>query len=331
MKNVECLHSASTFSRREFIAGVGVATAFSLVPAPLAKSFEPLYPPIDLSYFETPITPAPSEIHFGYAAITWGGDDRKAIEDIAMLGFPGIQLRSNVLKEFSGNSASVKELLDAHHLKLAAFSSGNLSVDKPATDEIATHLAHAQFVRDAGGLYLQVIGERPKDRAVVREDYQKLGRLLTDLGKRTADLGVQVGFHNHMNSLGERPEEVDWIFDVVDPRYCKLELDVAHCLQGGGDPVEMLERYSDRLLFLHIKDVRPVSSTDPTFTQKPYLFVELGQGRVDLPAVFATIRRIKFRGWAIVELDDVPDKSRTPMECAVISKAYLKDKLGYAI
>jgi len=34
-----------------------------------------------------------------------------------------------------------------------------------------------------------------------------------------------------------------------------MELDVAHYFQGGGDPAKAIEKYSDRLLFLHIKDV----------------------------------------------------------------------------
>jgi inosose dehydratase len=320
---------SSIFSRREFVYGAGVAAACSLIPATVLKAFEPLYPPIDLSYFDTPISPARSEIRFGYAAITWSGDDRKAIEDIAALGFPGIQLRSNVLQEFDNKPAAVRELLDAHRLKMVALSSGGLNIDNPKETELATHLEHAKFARDVGGLYLQVTGNRPKDRAIVPEDYRKMGRLLTELGKRTAELGVRLGFHNHMNTLGERPEEVDWIFDAVDPRYVKLELDVAHYVQGGGDPAKALEHYRDRLLFLHIKDVKTVPAT-PT-SQNNYLFVELGRGRVDLPAFFSTLRKIKFRGWAVIELDAVPDKSMTPKNCAAISKKYVEEKLGYAI
>ena len=42
--------------------------------------------------------------------------------------------------------------------------------------------------------------------------------------------------------------------------------------------------------------------------KKSYRFVELGRGQVDLPAVFKALHKVNFRGWAIVELDDVPDK-----------------------
>jgi len=59
--------------------------------------------------------------------------------------------------------------------------------------------------------------------------------------------------------------------------------------------------------------------------------VELGRGQVDLPAVFQALARAKFHGWAVVELDSVPDKARTPKESAMVSKAYLQEKLGYRI
>jgi inosose dehydratase len=96
-------------------------------------------------------------------------------------------------------------------------------------------------------------------------------------------------------------------------------------VQGGGDPVKMMTKYKDRLLFMHLKDVRPAPAP------KNYQFVELGRGRVDFPAIFAGMAKIKYHGWAIVELDAVPDPAQTPKECAEISKKYLADKLGYKI
>jgi inosose dehydratase len=327
------------FTRRNFIYAGGAAVACSLIPAPavkaLTKAFAPLYLHTDLSYFDTPIAPAPADIHFGYASITWNGNDRQAIDDIAAVGYPGIQLRANAIAEFENKPAALLELLNAHKLKMVALSSGYLDIGNPQDTEVAAHVARARFAKDAGAIYMQVIGARPKGRSPVREDYEKMGKLLMELSKRTADIGVQVGFHNHMDSLGEKSEEVDWIFASTDPRYAKLELDVAHCVQGGGDPVKMMTKYSDRLLFMHLKDVRTITPPPPpagsTAAPKNYQFVELGRGRVDFPAVFANIEKIKYRGWAIVELDAVPEPLRTPKDCAETSKKYLADKLGYKI
>lgn len=315
--------------RRGFLWAIGAtATATAVAPAGSLASLlpaEPLYPPRDLSYFDTPISPAPGEIHFGYASITWNDNDRQAIEDIAALGFPGIQLRANVLKEFSG-PAELRGLLEKHQLKMVALSSGGVRIDPAVeSEEIAKHTANAKFVHDVGGLYMQVTDQRPKDRAITSADYVRLGKLVTEIGKRTADLGVTLGYHNHMGTLGQSPEEVDQILQATDPRYAKLELDVAHYLQGGGDPAKAIEKYADRLLFLHIKDVESLPAGENP--KHPYRFVELGRGRVDLPAVFAALQKVNFRGWAVVELDAVPDKSLTPKDCAEISKKYLEDKL----
>src|SRR5215470_17189 len=319
-------------SRLEFLRGIGTTTIASAALSFPLKNFcgpQLLYPPMDLSYFDTPISPVPGEIHFGYASITWNENDRQAIEDIAALGFSGIQLRSNVLKEFT-SAEELRDLLEKHHLKMVALSSGGVNID-PAVEqeEIARHTEHAKFVRDVGGSYLQVTDERPRDRAITSADYTRLGKLLTEIGKRTADLGVSLGYHNHMGTLGQRPKEVDMILEAADPRYAKLELDVAHYFQGGGDPAKAIEQYHDRLLFLHIKDVEPIS--DAPSGKRPFRFVELGRGRVDLPAVFDALHKVNFRGWAVVELDVVPDKARTPKDSAAISKKYLEEKLGVTV
>jgi inosose dehydratase len=310
--------------RREFITALSAVAAAAVFPrAPLFAS-ERLYPPMDLSHFDRPIAPAPGEIHFGYAAITWGGNDRQAIDDIAAVGFHGIQLRSNCIAEF-GSPAAVRDLLSQKELKFVALSSGDLLYDPSAAKKsIDEHVAHAKFLRDAGGMYLQIIDSRPKGRIVVPDDFKHLGKALTELGKRTADLGIPLGYHNHMGSTGERPEELDQIMSASDPRYVKLELDIAHYFQGGGDPVKAIEKYSDRLLFLHIKDVEQVSKS-------VYRFVELGHGQVDVPAVFESLNKVNFRGWAVVELDDLPPNVHSPKEAAAANKEYLHEKLGLTI
>src|SRR6266550_2756186 len=322
-----------SLSRRHFIVSLGAVAAASAVSGKnLTGSLEPpLYPPVDLSYFDRPITPAPAMIRFGYAAITWGGDDARAIKEISEIGFPGIQLRSNILKDYGERPKALRDLLDQYHLEMVALSSGGVGIAAGTEDsEIAKHVSNAKFVHDVGGDYLQLTDSaRPKDRKPEAADFKQLGRLLTEIGKRSTDLGVPVGYHNHMNSLGEAPAEVDRIMEVADPRYIKLELDIAHYQQGGGDPAKAIRQYHDRLLFLHIKDVESLGTSDER--GRPYRWVELGRGRVDLPAVFSALKEVKFRGWAVIELDSVPDKSRTPKECAQINKKYVEEKLRMKI
>ena len=320
-------------SRRHFIAGLGAVAAASALPVNIVGSLlePPLYPPADLSYFERAIAPAPGLIRFGYASITWNGKDADAIKEIAEIGFRGIQLRSNILKEHGDRPKALRDLLDQHHLEMVALSSGGVGIAAGTeAAEIAKHVSNAKFVHDVGGRYLQVTDSaRPKDRKPEAADFKQLGRVMTEIGKRATDLGVPVGYHNHMDSLGEAPDEVDRIMESADPRYVKLELDIAHYQQGGGDPAKAIRQYRDRLLFLHIKDVESI--TPPDARGRTYRWVELGGGKVDLPAVFAALKDVKFRGWGVIELDSVPDKTRTPKEYAQINKKYVEEKLGMKI
>jgi inosose dehydratase len=296
-------------SRRDILAGMGAAAGLAVL-----RPLDPLA--------------AAEAITFGCASITWNGKDLQAIEDVSALGFKGIQLRSNILPEYGDKPAALREILQKHRLTMVALSSGNMSND-PAkeADDLAMHTKNAKFVKDVGGLFLQVTDARPKGRPIVVDDQKRLGRQLTELGKRTADLGIPLGYHNHMNSLGEAPGEVDAIFDAVDPRYVKLELDVAHYQQGGGDPVKAIDKYGSRLLFMHIKDLVSPFTPPGGGEAKPYEFVELGRGTVDLKNVFAALDRVGFKGWAIIELDRVTVPGRTPKEAAAVSKQFVETQL----
>ena len=291
-------------TRREMLVGLG-----ALVASGVSRTF------------------AAATMKFGYAAITWGAELTQAMDDIAAVGFRGIQLRSEAFQQYGEKPAALREALAKRNLAFVALSSGNLSID-PAREkeELARHLAHARFLRDAGGRYLQIIDERPKGRTVVAADYRRLGRLLTELGKRTSDLGIPVVYHHHMNSTGEKPHEVAAVLDAADRKVVRVLFDTAHYQQGGGDPVAAIRQYREWIEVLHLKDVR-AGGAGGAGGEGAYQFVELGRGRVDLPGVFAALDEINFSGWGIVELDRVPDPGGSPKQSAEINKRYLVDTL----
>jgi inosose dehydratase len=320
----------SRTSRRDFLRQLGGGAIGAMLPGCAGRGASGGGREQDrIERVSSPLASRSAPLSVGCAAITWGGDDARAIEDISALGFPGIQLRANVLTHFAGRPSALRELLGRHRLRFVALSSGNVQVDAPMDRVIDEHVSHAQFLREAGGLYLQLIDERPKGRAVEPADYGRLGRLLTEIGKRTSDIGIAVGYHHHVGSIGEKPAEIDRVLDASDPKYVRLLLDVAHYQVGGGDPVGAIRRYADRLLFLHIKDV--VMSSAPGVTPSSFQFVELGRGSVDLRGVFAALRDVRFRGWAVVELDSVTDRGRTPRESAASNKRYLEDVIGVRV
>jgi inosose dehydratase len=319
-------------TRREFMAASLLAAR--LKPRAPAKPME-----------RAPTDPVEREalaeraIKFGYAAITWGSNISQAIDDIAAVGFRGIQLRGEAVAQFGARPQELRDTLARHQLTFAVLSSGNLSIDPAREREmLALHTDHAQFVRDAGGVYLQVIDERPKGRGVVADDYRRLGRLMTELGKRTADLGIPLVYHHHMNSTGEKPHEVHAVLEAADPKHVRLLFDIAHYQQGGGDPVKAIRQYRSWIEVVHLKDVRaglPAvargAEASGAGRAGGYEFVELGRGRVDVTGVFAALHDIAFDKWAIVELDRVPDPGRTPKESAEMNRRYLVERMHETI
>src|SRR5690242_2130867 len=81
--NFNDMHKA--ISRRTFLYQTGVSLiTLPIISCSTSKHSGSLVPGMEL----------------GYSAITWGGNDVQAIKDISALGFKGVQLRSNILKEY---------------------------------------------------------------------------------------------------------------------------------------------------------------------------------------------------------------------------------------
>lgn len=293
-------------NRRRFLAQNSLLALAAFLPAAKSKSYR-----------------------MGYSAITWGGKDELAIEELSGLGFKGIQLRANTYAKYKDNPAEIKALLDSKGMSLVMFSSGNVEID-PAKMEanVAMHVNHARFIKALGGSSLQLTNSLRKNNVPpTADELARLAAAMNEIGKQTKEIGVQATYHNHMNQYGETPEEVDALVQAMDPKYLRLLLDVAHYHQGGGKPAEAVIKYQKVLHSLHIKDVECPIKGDTN--SKSYKFVELGQGNVDLVGVFAALDKIKFGGWAIVELDAVPDKAKLPVQCAQISKDFLQGRIAY--
>ena len=302
-----------TISRRNFLAGSGIA--------------------LTGSWLTRHAMAAENEINVGYHAITWGDNVDQAINEISELGFRGIQIRRADYEKYAGRVSEFKEILAARKLTVVSISTGNVTI-KPETEkqELEDRLKMAKWMKDIGGLYLQATdGVRAKVGVNDLDDFKKLGRRLTEIGKRTfGEHGIKLGFHNHMNNLGERREEFDRIMEATDPKHLWALLDIAHMQASGGDPVKLTRDYINRLIYPHFKDVVIHPSGAAGLDGKPprpkYDFVELGQGRVNIPAVLQIMKDYRFKGWIIIELDKSPT-GRTPKESAAISKKYVEEKL----
>ncbi len=305
-----------TQSRRQFLLGAG-ATAF-------AGHF-------DANLISLPPT-ADYEFKIGYQAITWGDKTEQAIDEISEIGFRGIEIRRSDYEKYAGRAAEFKELLASKKLTVVSIATGDVTIN-PGSEkqEITDRVAMAKWMKDVGGLYMQATDNtRVKEGVNDHEDFKRLSRRLNDIGKRTFnEYGVKFGYHNSINSLGERRMEVDRILNATDPKYVLAVVDIGHMQIAGGDPVQFTRDYINRLAYSHFKDVL-IQKTQPGLdgrALKPrYDFVELGQGAVNITGALQIMKDYRYQGWIIVGPDRTP-LGRTPKESAVISKRYVEEKL----
>jgi inosose dehydratase len=301
-----------SFTRRQFLLGASTTVLTGQLYSTLA---------------------AEAEFKLGYHAITWREQLEQAMNEISELGYRGIQIHQPDYAKYAQSAGEFKTLLAAKHLTLVSLSTRDITI-KPETEkqEIADCVTMARWMKEVGGLYLQVSdavrgsGYRP-----MPDDYRKLGRRLTELGKRTfGEYGIKLGYHNQMNSLGERREEVDRILDATDAKAVWVLPDIAHLHVAQGDEVKFTRDYITRIVYPHFKDVRisqPWSKTLDGSTLRPkYDFVELGQGKVNVQGVFQLLKDFRYQGWIVIELDSAP-AGRTPKESAAISKRFVEERL----
>jgi inosose dehydratase len=138
-------------------------------------------------------------------------------------------------------------------------------------------------------------------------------RVLVDGVARAADAarsrGFEPVFHHHTSTYVESVEEIDRLLEETD---VPLLLDSGHLLVAGGDPLQALTDWGERIEAIHVKDVRldvlagvKAERADTLTAWRRGLFCALGQGDVDLAAFCAAVDATGYDGWVVVEQDRV--------------------------
>jgi len=99
------------------------------------------------------------------------------------------------------------------------------------------------------------------------------------------------------------------VMELTDPRYVFLCLDTGHNVLGGMDVVKITDEFLPRIAEFHLKDTFPEyrgNKATPTQAQHRVksVYASVGQGGgVDFPGVFAVLRKRRWKGWAVFDID----------------------------
>lgn len=146
------------------------------------------------------------------------------------------------------------------------------------------------------------------------------------------ETGLRTVFHHHCGGFIETPEEIAQLLDMTDPQAVGLVFDTGHYSFGAGGCgglADALDRFADRVWYVHYKDCDPAvvakaqaGNWDYFEAVRQGVFCELGRGCVDFPAVTAWLRGRGYTGFITVEQDVLPGMG-TPQASAQRNRDYL--------
>jgi sugar phosphate isomerase/epimerase len=142
--------------------------------------------------------------------------------------------------------------------------------------------------------------------------------------------GVRPGLHNHVGSLIETEYEIEYVMQQVDASLLGASFDIGHLEWAGIPSGPFLEKYRDRLVDIHLKDLDLEIAAASRSKATPYyevsdqrFFLEPGLGHIDLPNVLNVLGD-GFAGWIIIEVDR---PSMEPLESAKVSWRWVEENV----
>ena len=220
--------------------------------------------------------------------------------------------------------------------------------DDPAERPRALDVTRAtcELIAAVGGTHVVLIQEVTSGRAATAGDSERASRLggevraaLIDGLDAAAtiaaqDFGLHPVLHNHVGTALEFDDELHAVLDALDERVLGLCLDTGHACYAGLDVAELLDRYGDRVDYLHLKDVR-ADVRDRSIRERSGfwdaiaqgVFCPLGEGAVDFEPILRRLEALGFEGPVTIEQDRRPGVASTPEEDVAASVHFL-ERLG---
>lgn len=284
-------------------------------------------------------------IKLGIAPINWSNDDdpnlgkdisfEQCIDEMSLAGYKGTELGN----KYPRDPAVLKSALKDHGLQLSSawFSTFFTEPDKYEST-LSRFMEHLSFMRALGasfinicecghaiqGTNLAVLG--PYKPEFTQEQWSSLIQGLHAIGRIAYDYNIRLVYHYHAGTGVFNENEVDYLMENTSPELISLLLDTGHAAFAGIEPLDLISKYGDRILYVHLKDIRAevlsrVAKEQLNFMDavRSGVFTVPGDGALDFASIIQELKKINYSGWMIVEAEQDPAKA-PPLEYA--QKAY---------
>ncbi len=273
-------------------------------------------------------------------------DHLQVLQEIRDTGYVGTELGDWGF--MPTEPGALHAVVDAHKLDLiGAFVPVALASPEALESGVTRAVRVAQLLKDAGYAHAFIV--LADENGTVPERTNAAGRIKQEQGLTAAQweifasganavakavkeqTGLRTVFHHHGAGYVETPTELETLLRLTDPQLLGLCFDTGHFAFAGGDPVQGVKKYIDRIWHVHFKDYEPALGEQSKEKQWDYfesvrrgIFCELGKGNVDFGEVLSVLKENDYQGWIVVEQDVLPGMG-TPKICAQNNRTYLQE------
>jgi sugar phosphate isomerase/epimerase len=182
-------------------------------------------------------------------------DPERTLAAVRAIGYSDVELLWS-FDNFNRTPAQVAATLKSEGLRApsAHMSADTIFVGWERSLEIAKQLGHE---------YLIVPDFEDWTKRTI-DDWLEWADRFNTAGAVARRAGIWLAFHNE--PYHQKPIDGKVPYDAfiirLDPSVTRLQLDVGNMVMGGGDPMQYLQKYSDRFWTFHLKDTVADRSSD---------------------------------------------------------------------
>ena len=233
----------------------------------------------------------------GYNTNSWGKtpDLDEMFNDIANAGWKGVELISLSL-DWLGTPNNLANKLKNNGLVLSSMFGRVDDMSSDSNNMLEREKRRIEYGAELGAdVYAFTGPQRPLNRKPSQDEFKRFADHVQILIEYALLCGQVLAFHAHPASLVETEQEQDILFSCVPQ--LQICLDVSISALMGEDPIFQLKKYSDRLAYVHLKDV----------DYGKFCIMGRGRGLIDFAQVKNSLIDIGYDGWVVGELGSGAD------------------------
>lgn len=292
-------------------------------------------------------------IKLGIAPIGWTNDDlpelggnisfEQCISEMSTAGFEGCEVGN----KFPRDTATLQLALSPYGLSVAsAWYSAYFTDPKKQKTTYEGFLQHMNFLKSMGSKVIVICecgsciqGENKpilgKEKPIFsNSEWRLLIDGLHHIGTIAKENGMAIVYHHHMGTGVQTQSEINHLMEKTDPTLVSLLFDTGHLVFAGGNPLQILKEYGNRIKHVHLKDLRQnvfikVKEDGLSFLDsvKAGIFTVPGDGMIDYQPIFHELKSQNYQGWFIVEAEQDPDKAN-PLEYAKKARTFIREEIA---